>query len=163
VPLILKTAATGYDGKGQLRVEEVSEAEHAWQRLNRVDCVAEGLVTFAAEVSVIVVRGADGRSAAYPACLNQHARHILDSTVQPAPIGPAVTQQAQDLARGVAEALGTVGVLTVEFFLSADGSLRINELAPRPHNSGHATIEAAESSQFEQQVRALTGLPLGPT
>lgn len=163
LPLILKTAATGYDGKGQFRVERAVEAEHAWQRLNRVDCVAEAVVTFAAEVSVIVARGADGHAVAYPACLNRHAHHILDTTILPAPIGPAVTQAAQELAVGVAEALGTVGVLTVEYFLSADGSLRINELAPRPHNSGHATIEAAESSQYEQQVRALAGLPLGPT
>lgn len=163
LPLILKTAVTGYDGKGQHRIERAGDAEHAWQMLNRVDCVAEGVVEFAAEVSVIVVRGCDGRSVAYPACLNRHYRHILDSTVLPAPIGPVVTQQAQELARGVAEALGTVGVLTVEFFLAADGALRINEIAPRPHNSGHATIEAARSSQFEQQVRALAGLPLGPT
>jgi 5-(carboxyamino)imidazole ribonucleotide synthase len=122
-----------------------------------------GWVDFAAEVSVVVVRGADGLASAFPVGLNRHERHILDATVMPAPVGPIVTQEARALALSVAEALGTVGVLTVEFFLNADGSLRINELAPRPHNSGHLTIEAGLSSQFEQQVRALCGLPLGST
>ncbi len=163
LPLILKTAASGYDGKGQVRVERAEEAETAWAALNRVACVAEGVVTFVAEVSVIVVRGVDGQAVTYPVCHNQHARHILDATVCPAPVGPIVSQEARDLALSVAEALGTVGVLTVEFFLSAEGHLRINELAPRPHNSGHLTIEAAVTSQFEQQVRALCGLPLGST
>ncbi len=104
--MILKTAATGYDGKGQVRLERASDAERAWGSLNRVDCVAEAVVEFAAEVSVIVARGTDGRTITYPACLNQHDRHILDTTLIPAPIGPAVTQTAQDLARAVAEALG---------------------------------------------------------
>ena len=163
LPLILKTSASGYDGKGQCRVNRSDEAANAWASLGRVDCVAEAVVRFAAEISVIVVRGEDGRSDAYPPCLNRHDRHILDSTVIPAPIGPWVTMAARSLALGVANALGTVGVLTVEFFLSADGSLAINEIAPRPHNSGHATIEAAVTSQFEQQVRASCGLPIGST
>lgn len=162
-PLILKTAASGYDGKGQVRVEEPGGLEAAWSALGRVACVAEGVVTFAAEVSVIIARGADGASESYPVFWNQHARHILDATVCPAPIGPAASAEARALALGVAEALGTVGVLTVELFLSASGEARINELAPRPHNSGHLTIEAAETSQFEQQARALAGLPLGST
>lgn len=160
-PLILKTAASGYDGKGQIRVEEPSAAVPAWTALKRVACVAEGIVNFAAEVSVVVARGADGASTSYPVCLNRHARHILDTTLIPAPVGPIVANDARELALSVARALGTIGVLTVEFFLSADGSLAINELAPRPHNSGHLTIEAAVTSQFEQQVRALAGLPLG--
>jgi 5-(carboxyamino)imidazole ribonucleotide synthase len=161
VPLILKTAASGYDGKGQVRVDDPREAAPAWASLGRVACVAEGWVTFAAEVSVVVARGADGRAVTYPVGLNRHHRHILDSTVMPAPVGPAVSQEARELALAVAQALGTVGVLTVEFFVTGEGDLLINELAPRPHNSGHLTIEAAVCSQFEQQVRALCGLPLG--
>ena len=163
LPMILKTSASGYDGKGQVRVSRPHEATTAWDTLGRVPCVAEAVVSFAAEISVIVVRGEDGRRDAYPPCLNRHDRHILDSTVIPAPIGPRATMIARSLALGVAEALGTVGVLTVEFFLSTDGSLAINEIAPRPHNSGHATIEAAVTSQFEQQVRAACGLPIGST
>ncbi len=105
----------------------------------------------------------DGRAVCYPVGLNRHERHILDSTIMPAPVGPIVTQEARDLALGTAQALGTVGVLTVEFFLTVEGRLLVNEIAPRPHNSGHLTIEAAYTSQFEQQVRALCGLPLGET
>jgi 5-(carboxyamino)imidazole ribonucleotide synthase len=163
LPLLLKTAASGYDGKGQIRVEAAEQARAAWLRLRQVPCVAEGFVTFASEVSVIVVRGADGQSATFPVALNRHDRHILDTTIMPAPVGPIVSQAARELALLVAEALGTVGVLTVEFFLQADGSLMINEIAPRPHNSGHLTIEAAVTSQFEQQVRTLAGLPIGST
>ncbi len=160
-PLILKTAASGYDGKGQTRVEPDDDPSSAWAGLGRVPCVAEAVIQFAAEVSCVVARGADGQATAFPVCLNQHDRHILDTTIAPAPIGPIVSQEARSLALGVAGALGTIGVLTVEFFLTEDGRLMINELAPRPHNSGHLTIEAGVSSQFEQQVRALCGLPLG--
>ncbi len=163
LPLILKTAASGYDGKGQVRVERAEEAPRAWSSLRRVPCVAEGWVEFAAEVSVVVARDIDGGAVVYPVGMNRHERHILDSTMMPAPIGPIVTQEAHRLALAVAQALGTIGVLTVEFFLTAEGNLMVNELAPRPHNSGHLTIEAAVSSQFEQQVRALCGLPLGDT
>jgi 5-(carboxyamino)imidazole ribonucleotide synthase len=159
-PLILKTASSGYDGKGQILVDRAAGMEEAWASLGRVACVAEGWVEFAAEVSVVVARGHDGAAVAYPVGLNQHERHILDSTVMPAPVGPVVTLEARTLALAVAQALGTVGVLTVEFFLTAEGRLMVNEIAPRPHNSGHLTIEAAVSSQFEQQVRALCGLPL---
>lgn len=160
-PLILKTAASGYDGKGQARVDDPGDAAPAWASLGRVACVAEGWVTFAAEVSVVVARGADGRAVTYPVGQNRHKNHILDSTVMPAPVGPVVGPEAQALALSVAEALGTVGVLTVEFFLTAEGRLLVNEMAPRPHNSGHLTIEASVTGQFEQQVRALCGLPLG--
>jgi 5-(carboxyamino)imidazole ribonucleotide synthase len=162
-PVILKTADSGYDGKGQVRVDEPGQAVSAWNQLGRVDCVAEGWVTFTSEVSVVVARGADGQALTFPVALNRHERHILDATVMPAPVGPIVSQEARELALTVAQALGTVGVLTVEFFLIAEGRLLINEIAPRPHNSGHLTIEAAVSSQFEQQVRALCGLPLGGT
>jgi 5-(carboxyamino)imidazole ribonucleotide synthase len=161
LPLILKTAASGYDGKGQIRVEAAEKLPRAWADLARAPCVAEGWVEFAAEVSVVVARGQDGRAVCYPVALNRHAHHILDSTVMPAPVGPIVTMEARDLALGVAQALETVGVLCVEFFLTAEGRLLVNEIAPRPHNSGHLTIEAAAASQFEQQVRALCGLPLG--
>ena len=162
-PLILKTADSGYDGKGQVRVDEPGQAAPAWNQLGRVDCVAEGWITFASEVSVVVARGADGQAVTFPVALNHHERHILDASIMPAPVGPIVSQEARELALSVAQALGTVGVLTVEFFLTAEGRLLINELAPRPHNSGHLTMEAALSSQFEQQVRALCGLPLGAT
>lgn len=159
-PLILKTAASGYDGKGQIKVDAATDLEPAWAALRRVPCVAEGLVTFAAEVSVVAARSEDGTTVTYPVCLNRHARHILDTTVCPAPVGPLVTAQAQALATRIASALGTVGVLTVEFFLTSGGDLLVNEMAPRPHNSGHLTIEAAVASQFDQQVRAMAGLPL---
>jgi 5-(carboxyamino)imidazole ribonucleotide synthase len=163
LPMILKTAASGYDGKGQIRIDRADQAPGAWDQLGRPPCVAEAWVDFAAEVSVVVARGHDGRAVCYPVGMNRHERHILDSTVMPAPVGPIVTLEARDLALSTAQALGTVGVLTVEFFLTADGRLLVNEIAPRPHNSGHLTIEAAYTSQFEQQVRALCGLPLGTT
>lgn len=163
LPLILKTARSGYDGKGQVRVDSPARLAEAWDLLGRSPCVAEGLVSFTAELSVVTVRGANGEARAYPPCLNSHRRHILDTTVCPAPVGPRVTQEARAMSLAIAEALGHVGVLTVELFLGEDGTLRVNELAPRPHNSGHLTIEAAPCSQFEQQVRAACGLPLGPT
>jgi 5-(carboxyamino)imidazole ribonucleotide synthase len=161
LPLILKTAASGYDGKGQIRIDRADRASRAWAGLGRAPCVAEAWVEFAAEISVVVARGLDGHAVCYPVGLNRHQNHILDSTLMPAPVGPIVAMEARNLALGAAEALGTVGVLTVEFFLTAEGRLLVNEIAPRPHNSGHLTIEAAFTSQFEQQVRALCGLPLG--
>jgi 5-(carboxyamino)imidazole ribonucleotide synthase len=161
--MILKTAGWGYDGKGQVLVSRAAEASGAWADLSRAPCVAEAWIDFAAEASVVVARGDDGAAVCYPVALNRHVRHVLDSTIMPAPVGPIVTQEARHLALAAAQALETVGVLTVEFFLTADGRLMVNEIAPRPHNSGHLTIEAALTSQFEQQVRALCGLPLGPT
>ncbi|MFO0891626.1 MAG: 5-(carboxyamino)imidazole ribonucleotide synthase [Isosphaeraceae bacterium] len=161
LPLILKTADSGYDGKGQIRVERAADMGSAWAGLNHAPCVAEAWVEFAAECSVVVARGYDGNAAAYPVGLNRHHRHILDSTVMPAPVGPAVAQEARTLALAVTQALGTVGVLCVEYFLTSEGRLLVNEIAPRPHNSGHLTIEASYTSQFEQQVRALCGMPLG--
>ncbi|MDG3005088.1 5-(carboxyamino)imidazole ribonucleotide synthase [Paludisphaera mucosa] len=160
-PLILKTSDSGYDGKGQVLVERDGDAENAWSSLGRTSCVAEGWVEFAAEASVVVARGRDGRAVAFPVGLNHHERHILATTTTPAAVGPIVTQEAHDTALAVAQALGAVGVLCVEFFLTSAGRLLVNEIAPRPHNSGHLTIEAAYTSQFEQQVRALCGLPLG--
>ena len=163
LPMILKTAASGYDGKGQIRVDRADNAAGAWAHLGRRPCVAEAWVEFAAEVSIIVARGSDGAAVCYPVARNRHERHILDSTLMPAPVGPIVAQEARALALSTAQALETIGVLTVEFFLTAAGRLVVNELAPRPHNSGHLTIEAAVTSQFEQQVRTLCGLPLGCT
>ncbi len=161
LPMILKTAVSGYDGKGQIRVDRADQASSAWLSLGRARCVAEAWVDFNVEVSVVVVRTHEGLAVCYPVGLNRHERHILDSTMMPAPVGPIVALEARNLALGAAQALGTVGVLTVEFFLTADGRLLVNEFAPRPHNSGHLTIEAAYTSQFEQQVRTLCGLPLG--
>jgi 5-(carboxyamino)imidazole ribonucleotide synthase len=161
LPLILKTASSGYDGKGQVLVTRAVDAASAWASLGKVACVAEGWVEFAAELSVVVARGHDGEAAAFPVARNEHERHILDVTVMPAPVGPIVSLEARTLALTVAQALGTVGVLCVEFFLTGEGRLMVNEIAPRPHNSGHLTIEAAYTSQFEQQVRVLCGLPLG--
>ncbi len=163
LPVILKTASSGYDGKGQILIKTWAEAADAWDSLGRTHCVAEAVVNFAAELSVIVARGVDGQAVCHPVAMNRHERHILDATTMPAAVGPIVTKEAHQLALAVAGALGTVGVLTVEFFLNADGSLLVNEIAPRPHNSGHLTIEASVASQFEQQVRALCGLPLGQT
>jgi len=163
MPLILKTAASGYDGKGQILVNKGSALSAAWVSLGCTPCVAEAWVDFAAEVSVVVARGCDGQAVCYPAALNRHERHILDSSLAPAPVGPIVAQEARRLALAAAQALETIGVLTVEFFVTSAGRLLVNEIAPRPHNSGHLTIEAAPTSQFEQQVRALCGLALGQT
>jgi 5-(carboxyamino)imidazole ribonucleotide synthase len=163
LPFVLKTAASGYDGKGQIKVTEVTGAPCAWKALGCAACVAEAWIEFIAELSVIVVRGGDGRALCYPVALNRHVRHILDATIMPAAVGPVVAQEARALAVTVAQALGAVGVLAIEFFLTHAGCLLVNEIAPRPHNSGHLTIEAAATSQFEQQVRALCGLPLGST
>jgi 5-(carboxyamino)imidazole ribonucleotide synthase len=162
-PAILKTAQSGYDGKGQIRVSAASELPEAWKRLGRVACVLEQVVAFSAEVSCIVARDSTGNDTVFPVFWNTHHRHILDTTVAPAPIGPVVTSEIQEMSRRIARELGVVGLLTVEFFLTADGHPIVNELAPRPHNSGHLTIDACVTSQFEQQVRALCNLPLGST
>jgi 5-(carboxyamino)imidazole ribonucleotide synthase len=163
LPAVLKTAAFGYDGKGQARVETPEQAATAWDALGRQECVLEEFVAFTHEVSVVAARGLGGAFAHYGVLENTHRDHILDVTVAPAHIEPALAAEAVDLARAVLEALEVVGVLCVEMFVGSDGRLRINELAPRPHNSGHLTIEAAVTSQFEQQARAVCGLPLGAT
>ena len=156
-PLILKTANSGYDGKGQVRVDSGSQAKSAWDSLDSALCVSERFVEFAAEISVVTARGTDGQAVTYAPALNRHRNHILDVTVMPAPVGPIVSQDARRMALGIAQSLENVGVLTVEFFLTTDGGLIVNEIAPRPHNSGHLTIEAAVTDQFEQQVRTLCG------
>jgi 5-(carboxyamino)imidazole ribonucleotide synthase len=160
-PAIVKTARLGYDGKGQVAVSDEDELGAALAEL-AVPCVVERRVVLDAELSVIVARTADGRHATYPVAENRHAGGILDLTTVPAGVDPATAVSAEGLARRIADALEYVGVLAVELFLS-DGRLLVNELAPRPHNSGHWTLDAAATSQFEQQVRAVCGLALGST
>lgn len=162
-PSILKTADFGYDGKGQVRIASAAEAEAAWTSIGRVPAVLEAFITFEKEVSVVAARGADGSYTDWGVIENQHRNHILDLSVSPAAVSDAVVRQAREIARAVLEALDVVGVLCVEFFVEPGGLLRINELAPRPHNSGHLTFDASLTSQFEQQLRAVCGLPLGST
>jgi 5-(carboxyamino)imidazole ribonucleotide synthase len=159
-PSVLKTAAFGYDGKGQRKL--ATPAEAAGLDIP-VPSILEAFVPFDKELSVIVARGIDGATSTFPVCENIHANHILDITIAPARVAPAVEQAARALACGVAEKLGLVGLLAVEMFLLPDSSLLVNELAPRPHNSGHYTFDACVTSQFEQQLRAICGLPLGST
>ncbi len=162
-PAVLKTAGWGYDGKGQVKIATASAAEAAWNSLGTEEAVLEAFVDFDCEVSVVAARGVDGSFAHYGVMRNDHANHILDVTVGPADLPAKVAAEAVEIARGVLAALDVVGVLCVEFFLGRDGSLMINELAPRPHNSGHITFDACVTSQFEQQLRAICGLPLGST
>jgi len=160
-PGILKAARLGYDGKGQARVATREQALAAWKNLGGVPCVLEALVPLASEVSVVVARGFDGRSVAYPPSVNEHRDGILAVSSVGMEDGAAAGQGATALALKVADALDYHGVLCVEFFVLRDGSLVANEMAPRPHNSGHYTIDACLSSQFEQQVRVMAGMPLG--
>jgi 5-(carboxyamino)imidazole ribonucleotide synthase len=161
-PLIVKTARFGYDGKGQRSADGPAQAAAAWDELGRVPCCVERRLPLDAEVSVIVARRADGATATYPVAENLHRDGILDLTVVPAGIAPELAAEAQRLATRIAEALGYAGMLAVELFVSG-GRLLVNELAPRPHNSGHWTLDAAVTSQFAQHVRAVTGAALGPT
>ena len=161
LPGVLKTARLGYDGKGQVRVKNREELHAAWDELRQVPCVLEKLLPLAAECSVIVARGRDGAMVHLPPQLNLHRGGILAVTeVHAASLPPASAQAAIEATRAIAEGLGYVGVLCVEFFLLNDGSWVVNEMAPRPHNSGHYSMDACDISQFELQVRALAGLPL---
>ncbi|NLR76456.1 5-(carboxyamino)imidazole ribonucleotide synthase [Leeia aquatica] len=162
LPGILKTARLGYDGKGQQRVRTAEEARAAWQQLG-VPCVLEKMLPLQLEISAIVTRAADGQMAVFPIAENQHHQGILDVTLVPARVSTDLAQAAQQAACRVAAALDYVGVLAVEFFVLEDGLLRVNEMAPRPHNSGHYTLDATVSSQFQQQVRAMCGLPPAAT
>ena len=162
-PAILKTADFGYDGKGQARISSSADAESAWESIGRVPAVLEACIPFACEVSVVAARGADGEFVDYGVIENRHRNSILDISIAPAQVPPAVAARAREIARAVLDALNVIGVLCVEFFVQPDGSLLINELAPRPHNSGHLTFDASVTSQFEQQLRAVCGLPLGST
>ena len=161
LPGILKTARMGYDGKGQIHVADRAALEAGWAELGRVTCVLEKRLPLAFEVSVIVARGRDGRVVAFPLQQNLHRDGILAVTTVPAPAGtPALEAEAIGCAARIAADLGYVGVLCIEFFILEDGSLVANEMAPRPHNSGHHTIDSCDLSQFDLQVRAMAGLPL---
>ncbi len=162
-PAVLKTAGFGYDGKGQIKIESVSEAAAVWANAGRQELILEALVDFALELSVVAARGSDGSFVHWGVVENEHNRHILDVSIAPARVSPAVADEAVAITEAVLEKLDVVGVLCVEFFLTRAGKLLINELAPRPHNSGHFTFDASVTSQFEQQLRAVCGLPLGST
>lgn len=162
-PAVLKTAAFGYDGKGQARIDAPAQALAAWDAIGRQEAILESFVDFEREVSVVAARGVDGAFAHWGVIENVHRNHILDVSVAPAAVEPRIAAKAVELARAVLTQLDVVGVLCVEMFLDRRGRLLINELAPRPHNSGHLTIEASPTSQFEQQARAICGLPLGAT
>jgi len=162
-PAVLKTAGFGYDGKGQTLIGPDDGTEAAWRSIGSVEAVLEAFVDFECELSVVAARGMDGGFAHYGAIDNAHRNRILDVSVSPARLPCAIADEAVEIARGVLEQLGVVGVLCVEFFLTRAGKLLINELAPRPHNSGHLTFDACVTSQFEQQLRAVCGLPLGST
>jgi 5-(carboxyamino)imidazole ribonucleotide synthase len=162
-PSILKTSSLGYDGKGQVRLRDISGLETAWHELGRRPCVLEGFVDFEAEFSVLLCRAETGEAVAWDTPDNVHAEGILDTSTVPA--RPLVLEQSAEaiaLARRVADELGHVGLLTLEFFATAHGPV-FNEMAPRVHNSGHWTIEGAATSQFENHIRAVCGLPLGAT
>ncbi|HEY3910695.1 MAG TPA: 5-(carboxyamino)imidazole ribonucleotide synthase [Stellaceae bacterium] len=160
-PSVLKSVRMGYDGKGQVTLTAEARPEEAWRRMGGQIGILEAFVDFACEISVIVARGQNGAWATYPPVENQHTAHILDTTIAPARIKPETAMRAEAIALHVAEKLDLVGVLAVEMFLTKAGEILVNELAPRPHNSGHWTIDACVTSQFEQLVRAICGLPLG--
>lgn len=163
LPGILKLARFGYDGKGQVRVKTPDEAQAAFAELGQKPCVLERMLALETEVSVIVARTGPGEVATFPVAENQHEAGILDISIVPARVSGSVATQARAMALKLAEAMDYVGVLAVEFFVLAGGELVINEIAPRPHNSGHYTLDACMTSQFEQQVRTMCGLPPGDT
>ena len=165
-PAVVKTAAFGYDGKGQVRIDSPAATAAAWRTLGGdagAELVVEGWIDFDCEISVVAARGLDGRTVAFEPSRNAHAHHILDVSSVPAGLPERVLAAAREAACGILERLDVVGVACVEFFVTRDGRVLVNEIAPRTHNSGHLTIEACETSQFEQQVRAVCGLPLGAT
>lgn len=163
LPCVLKTAAFGYDGRGQRKIAAAIDLGPAWDALGPQECVLEGWVDFECEISVVAARGLDGATAVFEPSRNAHANHILDIASAPSGLPAAVTDVAKETAARILEQLGVVGVACVEFFVTRSGAVIVNEIAPRPHNSGHLTINACETSQFEQQVRAICGLPLGST
>lgn len=162
LPAILKVARLGYDGKGQLRIDKAEDALRAWETMKREPCVLERLLPLDMEVSVVLARAADGAIACWPVGENTHRNGILDITVVPARLDATIARDAETVAQQIAMKLDYIGVMAVEFFIS-NGLLRVNEIAPRPHNSGHFTLDACVTSQFDQQVRTLCGLPLGTT
>jgi 5-(carboxyamino)imidazole ribonucleotide synthase len=160
LPALLKSSRLGYDGKGQATVERSEDASPAYEGLGRVACVLEERLALETELSVVLARGDDGAVAAFPVGENRHRDGILETTVVPARISPAIADEARKTACRVAQALDYVGVLGVELFVANGGRIYVNEIAPRPHNSGHYTLDACSANQFEQQLRALCGLPL---
>ena len=162
-PAILKTARWGYDGKGQGRVASAADLAHVWAGMGKPEAILEERIALTQELSVVMVRAADGMMAFYPVVENRHHQGILDFSVVPARCAESLQDQALRCAARIADALDYVGVLAVEFFVDGAGRLLVSEMAPRPHNSGHFTIDACVHSQFDQQVRALCGLPLGET
>ncbi|MBY0270341.1 MAG: 5-(carboxyamino)imidazole ribonucleotide synthase [Burkholderiales bacterium] len=162
-PGILKRARFGYDGKGQARVSNAAEARKAFKDMGAESCVLEQRVALKCEISAVVARGADGIGRGFPVAENRHRNGILDVSIVPARVAPELAQRATDWALTIAEKLDYCGVLAVEFFVTGSGELLVNEMAPRPHNSGHYTLDACATSQFEQQVRTLCGLALGDT
>lgn len=163
MPAVLKTAGFGYDGKGQVKIAGEADVAPALEMLEGQESVLEAFIAFECEVSVVAARSLDGAFAHYGAVGNEHRNHILDITRAPADVSPRTAEAAVEIARAVLEKLDVVGVMCVEYFVVGDGELIINELAPRPHNSGHFSFDANVTSQFEQQLRAVCGLPLGST
>lgn len=163
IPCVLKTAGFGYDGKGQSKISSHDDVSAAFSSLNGADAVLEAFVAFEKEVSVVCARGRDGSFVHYGVIENEHRHHILDLSSAPAFVSETVYTEAVEIARSIAETLDYVGTLCVEYFLTSDEKLLVNELAPRPHNSGHLTFDACATSQFGQQLRAVCGLPLGST
>lgn len=159
----VKSCRDGYDGRAQVRTRHADEAAYAWGALGEAPCVVESALDLEAEVSVMVARSPSGETAVYPPALNHHEDRVLDWSVLPAPIPEALLSRAQEVAVGVVEALALEGIVAVELFVTRGGDLFVNELAPRPHNSFHATTAACATSQFEQHVRAVCNLPLGAT
>lgn len=162
-PCVMKTAGFGYDGKGQVKISQTNDIESAFAAMNGSEAILEAFVDFQKEVSVVCARGADGEFVHYGVIENEHRDHILDVSFAPGNVSAAVRDEAVEITRNVAETFGYVGTMCVEFFLTQDDRLLVNEIAPRPHNSGHLTFGPCVTSQFEQQVRAVCGLPLGST
>jgi len=162
-PLVMKTASLGYDGKGQVQVNTLAEARNAFEQLGNTACVLEEMVDLECEISVILARSINGQTAVYPVGENRHVNGILDTTIVPATLDASLGEQAIDMAVRLADSIEYCGILAVEFFYTRQGELLINELATRPHNSGHYTVDACATSQFEQQVRMMCGLPPGDT
>ena len=168
-PCVLKTADFGYDGKGQRKITYETDLAEVWKKHSACNGVLEAWVPFAAELSVVIGRGTllqedeERQMVAFPPTLNDHENHILATSVAPAPLAASILARAQSIAGAIAKELDVIGLLAVEFFLTKRGDLLVNELAPRPHNSGHYSFDACVTSQFEQQLRAVCGLPLGET
>ncbi|HBN50291.1 MULTISPECIES: 5-(carboxyamino)imidazole ribonucleotide synthase [Thalassospira] len=160
-PSVLKTTEMGYDGKGQVKITGETSLTDAWAEMNGAEAILEGFISFEREISVIVARGVKGDTACFCPVENVHTNHILDVTIAPAKIPADLARKAEDIATRLVEAMEFVGLLAVEMFVTTDGDVLVNEVAPRPHNSGHWTIDACVTSQFEQFIRAVCGLPLG--